>query len=770
MKYLFNIFLNIFSLVLFSNIIYAQDNAINILINKPVIEDNGYLEKYNYLMKEYFAKDDFLSKYNINFSFCQPTPEDGQEIIKNYEKGIFISTYFLIDNDYPRNFNCTLRELKNSKYDLMIVDNGFLFSDDSFVKSIFLNNQYSIRRMTDYYVDYNEYKVNSEALKHHDTDILNSGKFRDGKLYGLPYEIDFNLVYNNNNYNASRNSTLEKRKDKDEDYSSTDNSNLNNDKTRSTKAVNSLIRDEDHSSKNVKDTAKDETRPNKNVNDITNEEISPNRNVTSSSKTVKSSSKNNESSKKPVKNSSKTVNSSTSNDDINLNKKLKPTDSTNSTSTYSSVGFKDNDELLDSFAEYVSFHYNIPNENDIKSFDVFYNKTIHELFNAYHADLLKYTGNNIQKSFETSMDQAYTSFINDEYISLNGKASFYKSLSQLKNVTVTMNSLTGDYSVLQKKYLIINGNSKKPKDELAQLALRLTSPEMQLYRSQVLGTIPTFNIKNKDEYSAKYCQEYSQICTLLTSLKPVHINTFFKKNKFSANFMETRLVLPTTIRDGLLKNNDTIIESLFVNLLDNEMVPLTDFNKLILICNGINILILLMLIAVIFLVFKYRKNPYMKAISPYFCILTILGIVMNLSFIYLFMMSSMTVTFCRFSYIYKVIAINLIYLPMIAIIFRIYYIYTNFSKVNYGKNVNNKRLFIYVFSILAVIVGITSIVAFNDDFYIGTFGSLLPLRFDLCVYNNMYLYYNFANVYCIVMVSIYYNILVVNIYIFCIYQ
>ncbi|ORX83896.1 hypothetical protein BCR32DRAFT_266687 [Anaeromyces robustus] len=655
--------INILYFIIFCfNIVNAQDKkVINILLSRPEINESRYLENYNQIIKEYFSTRSSLNNYDINFSFCEPVADDGKDIIQDYEHPMFFSTNFVLDEDYPKNFNCTIRELKESKFDMMILDNNFIFSDDSFVKSIYLNGKYLIRRITDYYEDLNDHGVKEEDTKHHDADILNNGHFKDPRFenkrfFGLPYERDFNLLYYHNKYEAIKDILSEKELTKD----------------------------------------------NLNTNVLYDSYLEP--------------------------------------------------------GGILSIGLKDYDEILSAFDEFISYKYGIPKENDVKSFDIFYNrdqnnKKLDELFYSFRNYTIKYSGQNIEKTLETTPEQAYYSFINNEKIFLKGKASFYKKLIDNPNIAILANSLPDNFSTIKEKFLIINNNSEKPKNDLVKIALQLTSPEIQLYRAEVLGTIPTFDLKNfnKNEYSNAYCTKNPVICNIFKDIKPIQVNKFFKKNKNTANFMEIRMVVPPAIKDGLIKNNDTVLEETFLNTLDLEPIPMSDMKTPIVIINGINLIGILILVIAIIMVIRYRKHPYLKAISPYLSCLTILGMIISLSFIYIFALSSVSKTACRLSYVVKVTSINLIYLPMISIIFRIYYIYTNLSKVNYGKKVNDKRLIRYVFIILILFILICGMVAFNDDFYIGTFGTLLPLRLNLCVYQNMLLYYLFANIYSVIM-------------------
>lgn len=123
----------IISILLLNNV-DGKDNTIQVLIHKPDIESTSYLEKYNTSIKQHLlsiihANNSTLpelSNVDINFSYCHPEPTDGNIVNIPYDL-FWNSSSHLPDELYARTINCTIRALKSSKYDLLILDNQFLF-------------------------------------------------------------------------------------------------------------------------------------------------------------------------------------------------------------------------------------------------------------------------------------------------------------------------------------------------------------------------------------------------------------------------------------------------------------------------------------------------------------------------------------------------------------------------------------------------------------------------------------------------------------------
>jgi hypothetical protein len=607
--------------------------VINILINKPAIEEKEYLKKYNEIINQYFLMiNDNNINYTLQFSYCTPTPEDGEHLSQFYKDA---QSPFSIDEDYAKNFNCTLRELKNSKYDMMILDDRFLYADNSYIDFMILKNEFGFKTLSDYYIDYNTYEIDKSDLSHHDEDILNDGKINSEKsLYGLPYEIDFDLLYYHDSNVKSKDALA--------------------------------IKVQDSSFK----------------------------------------------------------------------------DDTFSEETILSAGFKDNDDLLNFFSEFVQYQYNKPKENDPTSYNFLYNEEAIELFNSFRKYIQKLTGkNNMEKVLSTSVEEAYQTFLKDKSKIFRGGASLYKALNENSKVSIKMNSLPEDTTVIQEKYLVINKNSSQSMDTLLKLATILTSKQMQMYRALQMGSIPTFNFKSSnDEVVSSYCQMNREMCEKLKKINPIRIRKIFKKTKFSADFMEAKLIVPIELKKTLLIQEDMSAKKVFMNLLDvwntstDKELQISVSMILFIILNFITIIVAIYLVVFMVKVYLNRNHPYVKAMSPHLTNLTIFGILLRIIFPYFYSVVT-TRYLCRLSVVLNFFINNIVYIPLFAIIFRIYYIYTNASNMSIGKKLHDKRLIIYIIIILIITFLVYYEVSYFDMFNLETEGSIKFARLLTCVYD-----------------------------------
>ena len=644
--------------------------VINILINKPDIDANEYLEKYNEMINQYFSMNN-INDYDVKFSYCSPVSTDGENLSQIYKNA---GSPFSIDVEYAKNFNCTLRELKNVNYDMMILDDRFLYADNSYADYVLLQDEFDFKRFSDFYADYNNYILNIDDINYHDKDILNDGKLGNKKrLYGLPYELDFDVLYYHSINEQSKDSL-------------------------SLKVKGSSFKDNNSSDNNSSD------------------------------------------------------NNSSDN---------------NSSEEILSAGFKDNDDLINFFGEFVRYQYNKPIENEISSYNFLYNKESTELYHSFRNFILKLTGNNIEKTLSTTVEEAYLSFLENENKLFRGRASLYKSLKENSNISIKMNSLPDNISVINEKYLVINKNSLKSTDVLVKIALILTSKEMQIYRSMEIGSIPTFNFKNgSDESVISYCQINSDMCNLLEKLNPIRIRNIFKKNKFSAHYLETRLIFPSGLKQSLIDPNNNTASRLFMNILDiwnyssDKEYEINSNMIIFLILNIFSILVAIFLFLLMIKVHRNREHPYIKAVSPQLSNLTIFGILMRIIYPYCYGLVK-TRFLCRMSVVLNFLINNLVYIPLFAIIFRIYYIYNNATNISYGKKLQDGRLIIYIIMVIIVTFFGYYGISYFSFFNLETDGSLQYSRYLTCVYD-----FNQHSIISIIYTSIIVSLLFININIY----
>jgi len=624
----------IYSILLFIfYFIYSNaKETINILINKPDFDENEYLEKYNEVINQYFVMNK-IDEYDIKFSYCTPTTTDGEHLSQIYKD---VESPFSIDVEYARNFNCTLRELKNSKYDIMILDDRFLYGDNSYVDYVLLKNEFGFNKLSDFYVDYNSYNnINKEDISYHDIDILNDGKIDSIKnLYGLPYELDFDLLY----YHTS---------------------NVESKDLLSLKVTDSSFKN----------------------NNISEEILS--------------------------------------------------------------AGFNDKDELFNFFSEFIRYQYNKPIKNDPKSYEFLCNNEAVELYDFFRKYVLRFTGTDIEKTLSTTIEEAYTTFLHDEHKLFRGKASHYKKLKENPNISIQINSLPNEITVMTEKYVVINKNSLKSIEDLLKIAHILSSKEMQIYRSIHMGSIPTFKFKelSSDEAILSFCQLNLEMCEILNKLNPIRIRNIYIKNCYSASYLETRLIAPLELTKTLIDPTKQYAKIAFMNLLDISSSSFTDEMKItvdliiFMILYVLTIVIAIFLLGLMIKVYFNRKHPYIKAMSPQLTNLTIFGIILRLIFPYFYSIVN-TKFLCHLGVVLNFFVNNIVYLPLFAIIFRIYYIYTKVSNVSIGRKLNDRHLIAYIIITLIISVIIYSFITYFDQFNIETNGSIKTTRLVICFYNT----------------------------------
>jgi len=120
-----------------------------------------------------------------------------------YDIGFYYDESELFDKvstkDYESHVNSLVNKLKSSDYDIFVLDENFLFAENSNIQSEYVEKSFGseIHKM---YVDLTA-NISKEELSFHDADILSYGYY-DNRLYALPYERDFDvLFYRNNNSN-----------------------------------------------------------------------------------------------------------------------------------------------------------------------------------------------------------------------------------------------------------------------------------------------------------------------------------------------------------------------------------------------------------------------------------------------------------------------------------------------------------------------------------------------------------------------------------------
>jgi len=764
-KLIYSIFL-----ILMLSMVNADDNIIRVLIDKPDIFNGEYLNTYSIALTQNIRNAGF-GDYSVELSYCQPKNSEVPNIVSEYENSN-IPSPFPIDHEYAQYLDCLIKELKSSLYDMVLMEDRLLFSDNSYIHNFYIEKSYGENKINDYLMDLSRYE-HSYDLKFNDIHILEGGKYKNKNLIGLPYEIDFDLLYHitNEEYERALNYCWNKKNNE----TTSGNNNffykrsplLTNSQTDTSKSFNSNANDIDANS-NINNM-----NNNENGNNINNVVSNNNNNSNIISNESGNSNENNSFSNEFENISQENpINNNNGNDNSKNNLKEIPQDLTNfdcegffnesfsksEEFTMTTGGFNNKDTLLDQFLEFICLSYELPKKTTTY-YEKFYEPRYKDKTYKYFRDYMNAQGyyNNINKTLSVTIDEAYHKFMTGDAIFFKGKASYYHYLNEQisKNNSTKVNAryLFGKFSVLSKKYLVINKNSNKDKDLLAKVAFQLTSKEAQLERSSKFGNIPTYDLEKveSDSVIQAYCKNNAQMCELRNTIKPIDVKDMFDKDLYSASFMETRLVLPTTLEKYLHTNNATIIMNLFSNLLELKKQEYYGSSEIVRLQISVYAVVIF-LIVVMILVFRKRKNPYIKAISPHLSNLTILGVILNLIYP-AFHSVIQDVMSCHIYSVLKFFICNLIFLPLLAITFRIFYIYTNNSEINFGKKLNDKHLIIIIAFILILAFTIVMTISFFDQFTLITLGSKVDIRLFWCNTSRLGIFNIFSFIYYFIIVS-----------------
>ncbi|OUM61843.1 hypothetical protein PIROE2DRAFT_12047, partial [Piromyces sp. E2] len=595
---------------------YSQNSlTVNILTEKPDDIHKKDWEIRHTLISNHFksvnVNNKLLQNVDVKFNF------NSDEVMPKRNK-----------NDYENYVKNILNELQGSFYDMIIVDGRFFFSDIAYVESGYIEETFESRKFHQFYIDLSN-DIKKESLSYHQSNILKDG-YINNHLYGLPYELDFDLLY----YHQYNDTTVNEKLD------------------MKLKTWNDLLK---------------------------------------------------------IKFNSRETNTL-------------------------GISLEDDDELLNFFFEYIN------NQHDLSNGDIgiLYSDKNVDLFNSFKQYITEYSSLRIRESLKASLDYVFESFINNESTFLKGKMSHYHYLTQnTNNSTVKATLLPFYHCILNKKYIILNKNSSIDKKILIETALQLSSKKMQLFKAENFGSVPTFDLsqKTKDSDIEMYVKANPKISDIMEKMVPLDIKGIFKGN-YSAPFMEIRLLLPQHIRDYLIDDDLKSLTNVFENIKNLVMEKENNIEL------PINVLYIPMIIFTCFSVFvmilvhKYSNHTHIKIFSPIFCNLIIIGIVMNI-LSPTFIIKYHTIFKCQFRYVYETIDTCLIIFPMVAITYRIYYIYSNKSKLNIGQRLKNTYLLIIIMvSILIMTMISIGITYYSLKFYLISYGSIETYRHPTCSYEE----------------------------------
>lgn len=254
---------------------------------------------------------------------------------------------------------------------------------------------------------------------------------------------------------------------------------------------------------------------------------------------------------------------------------------------------------------------------------------------------------------------------------------------------------------------------------------------MQLYKAKHFGSIPTFDLLNEDDLDIKnYCNEHREICDNYKKLKKFRFRDLID-TKYAPGLFESRILLPSILRRYLRNNDMGKMKYCFENfriLFTNEMGIYGILSYIIISLYNIFLFI------IIGLTYKHRNHPYLKIISPSFCIFIIIGYMLK-SLIILTYLPPYSEFKIKVSYIFESLTESFVYIPMILVTYRIYKIFK--SNINIKSLTNKDLLKGFGIYILLIIIYKILIIKTSEFFYI-TFGYIneTTRRFPFGYFDN----------------------------------
>lgn len=375
-----------------------------------------------------------------------------------------------------------------------------------------------------------------------------------------------------------------------------------------------------------------------------------------------------------------------------------------------------------------------------------FKKDPEEKYLSFYQFINDYSDNNLNDTLKIDLDYAFYYFMTQNTPFFKGKAS-HSIL--FKNYPISLAPPPKLYSAISEQFLVFNKNSTIEPEILAEVGLALTSKEIQLIRAEHFGSIPTFDLLNeKDSESKSFCDQHREICDTYKRLKKFRFKDLID-TKYAPALIEGRMLFPNIIRIYFLSGGDiNLIKYLFENfwiLFTHEMGIYGTLSYLFI---AIYISFLIMIIV---LTYKYRAHPYLKIISPIFCIFIIIGYIFNVINT-LMLLPPYSDLKNRVSYICEAIVATFTRVPMILVTYRIFRV---LKSSIYMKSITNKDLLIGFGILLILVLIYKTTVATINDFYYLAYGYINEdkRRFPIGYYDN-YEIYDRISIYYIIIVSV----------------
>jgi len=421
------------------------------------------------------------------------------------------------------------------------------------------------------------------------------------------------------------------------------------------------------------------------------------------------------------------------------------------------ISLSDDNDLLNLIIEYTSDYYNIPSKYNPNHIKMFYNGT--SVYFTKLRDLIKSVSvnNDVKNVPLTTLDDSYKIFLGGNSTFFKAKAS-YNTLFKSNNTTneIPLTLPPKNRSATTFKYLVANKFSKIEPDILSSIILLLTSKEAQLYRSKKFGNIPTFDFSKKksDSDLQTYCEDNPTLCQCLDKIKQINIRDIFN-SETAVSFYEILCYAPAEYKNYFISNNLDNIKNFLISM--NEFITdhLGIYKTLSLLVVALAIIFF---IYFMYLNYKFREHPYVKVLSPLFSNLIIIGCIISMLRFIKFL-PPFSNSKIKLFLIVDAISTNLIFIPMFAIIYRIYMVFK--TKSFSSTMISNTRLLICTLSVIMISIIYSLIVITSCNFYYKSLGSINVARIPVGLYTN-YETYSIINqayltfIVCIIFKNIYF--------------
>eukprot|EP00833_Pecoramyces_ruminatium_P014270 jgi/Orpsp1_1/1188302/evm.model.d7180000063756.2 len=698
----------------FSN---AEKTTIKILTKSPdmpeTLNAEVWEENYNKLINEYFTEKTPFKDVEILFDFYEYEP------VNNSRSSIFF--------DYIQDVTAFLEE---GEYDMLLLDDKMLFIEESFMETdwIFYYHNEHRKLTTEFFMDLSSY-TKDQDLSFNNKKLLNHAR-KDGGLYALPYDMDFDVLYYKDDNAIAKNMASKMESIYWDDVvhellpsnplkiSLGDDNDLLNLFSEYTVSHYDIDGDPEFYKMFYNETADEFYKSFRefiytyagNYNDTLGISLddaygffmngtstffkgkASHYSLLTTTTTTNNNNDNNGNGNGNM-NTSNTDNITTNNNantDANTNAKANANTNANpnaNTNTNANDNANTNAKINTKSSNNVNSNTN-GNANGNAKRDIELNPTVN------NNDI-----NNINKPVNSQV--------------------------QLCLPPKHISAFTGNY-------LAVNNYSTLDKKLLVDVAVFLTSKDMQVFRAVNFGKVPSFDMSKKttDKDIENYCLFQADICNAVESMKDLDIKKVFK-SKYSVPFYEVEVILPVKIRKSLIINND--LESIKFNF-ENMHELLTEHLGIYgTIAYVFTIAMAILFFVIIYLVYKNRNHPYLKVISPMFCIIILFGCTLNMfkgfqNLPPFFEMKPKIIL------IYEAFCINMIFVPMFAVTFRIYRIFK--SETIITRALTNKRLGVITVLLMSVGIIFRCYIVYKDEFYYLPFGSINQPRYPEATYKG----------------------------------